>query len=745
MKLLYHIMCLLLMAPALCHAQGSVGYSYDALGRITSTDADGEVTAYTYGSTGNGTMRLTGVSNDSTSVTYTYNPYGWVTQETRSIAGESDIVFEYTYDSYGRLSEKECQPMGTVSYVYDRNGCLKQYRINDDTQWTLMEEYGTETVFYTPTMIAREYHDSKGFLSELSLMNMADTVHHMTFTHDGTTGNLTRRTGMSFLPETFLYDPLDRLLDVRVGNLFTQGIIYDDNGNIMEKMDVGEYTYDTQRPHAVVSVDNSMGEIPDDTQSVTYNAYGKISHIKEGDYATEFLYGPDGQRWRTLTWRNDTLIRKVIYAGDYERVTEGDSLRHFYYGEGNALCVRSGSQDNRYYYVCSDNLASVVRIVDDSGVSVFEATYDAWGRQTVTRNDIGFLRGYTGHEMMPEYGLINMNGRLYDPILGRFLSPDNYVQLPDFSQSFNRYSYCLNNPLKYVDPDGDLFWEICLAIVGAYIGGVSSNHGELNPGHWNYKEATTWLGMGIGAVIGGYAGYGIAHPGSVGFALGVSSPLGNVLISAGSMSAASVGGLGAGTDWKFNLKWTTVAGGEGTTEYSPKEINRKVGKTFDDAVNSMKSYYNTYSNSIHNGLDAAGLFLDFADGINALLYTFEGDYTNAGISATAMVPVLGVAATGAKGFKTYNKFKKVYGKAGEGMEWHHIVEQRPFNINRFGSERIQHIDNMIQLPTDIHRKISGHYSSRYLNSNLTIRKWLDDKSFEFQYEYGKKILKRYGY
>jgi len=53
-----------------------------------------------------------------------------------------------------------------------------------------------------------------------------------------------------------------------------------------------------------------------------------------------------------------------------------------------------------------------------------------------------------------------MNGRMYDPLVGRFLSPDPYVQVPDFSQSFNRYSYCLNNPLIYTDPDGELIWII---------------------------------------------------------------------------------------------------------------------------------------------------------------------------------------------------------------------------------------------------------------------------------------------
>ena len=49
---------------------------------------------------------------------------------------------------------------------------------------------------------------------------------------------------------------------------------------------------------------------------------------------------------------------------------------------------------------------------------------------------------------------LNMNARLYDPVIARFFSPDNFVQVPEFTQSFNRYSYCLNNPLKYVDPTG---------------------------------------------------------------------------------------------------------------------------------------------------------------------------------------------------------------------------------------------------------------------------------------------------
>ncbi len=67
---------------------------------------------------------------------------------------------------------------------------------------------------------------------------------------------------------------------------------------------------------------------------------------------------------------------------------------------------------------------------------------------------IGTSRGYTGHEHLDRTGLIHMNGRVYDPTLGRFLSADPIVQAPYFSQSYNRYTYVWNNPLGMNDPSG---------------------------------------------------------------------------------------------------------------------------------------------------------------------------------------------------------------------------------------------------------------------------------------------------
>ena len=72
-----------------------------------------------------------------------------------------------------------------------------------------------------------------------------------------------------------------------------------------------------------------------------------------------------------------------------------------------------------------------------------------------------FARGFTGHEHLEMFGLINMNARLYDPVLGRFLSPDPIIQVPDFTQSYNGYSYAMNNPLSYKDPNGESFYPCC--------------------------------------------------------------------------------------------------------------------------------------------------------------------------------------------------------------------------------------------------------------------------------------------
>ncbi|WP_311441205.1 RHS repeat-associated core domain-containing protein [Hoylesella buccalis] len=222
-----------------------------------------------------------------------------------------------------------------------------------------------------------------------------------------------------------------------------------------------------------------------------------------------------------------------------------------YYLDGNTIAIReNGTVKN--YLAFTDNLGSILSIMDDNGTKVFDASYDAWGKQTVTLNTIGLHRGYTGHEMLAEFDIINMNGRLYDPVLGRFFSPDNYVQMPDNSQNFNRYSYCLNNPLKYTDQSGE-FWNL---IIGAAIGGIFNwaSHGfQLNAkglGYFATGAVAGAVGAGLASGVNVAMAGGNFWTGAAGLAQGISST-GFLAGAATGASAGFAGGFiyGAGNSW----------------------------------------------------------------------------------------------------------------------------------------------------------------------------------------------------
>ncbi|HPF03059.1 MAG TPA: RHS repeat-associated core domain-containing protein [Bacteroidales bacterium] len=136
------------------------------------------------------------------------------------------------------------------------------------------------------------------------------------------------------------------------------------------------------------------------------------------------------------------------------------------YNTANVVAI---TQNNTtiYYNLLRDHLGNITHIVNSENNNlVAEYSFDAWGRmrnpstwENFSPDSVPELfvagRGFTGHEHLPWFSLINMNGRLYDPLTGQFLSPDNYVQNPSSSQTFNRFVYCLNNPLKFTDPSGD--------------------------------------------------------------------------------------------------------------------------------------------------------------------------------------------------------------------------------------------------------------------------------------------------
>ncbi len=201
-------------------------------------------------------------------------------------------------------------------------------------------------------------------------------------------------------------------------------------------------------------------------------------------------------------------------------------------------------------------------------------------------------RGYTAHEMLPTFALINMNGRLYDPVLGRMLSPDNYIQLPDFTQNFNRYSYVLNNPLKYTDPSGEIVWfapVIIGAMVGSFVGGIRADRNNVN-----FQE-----GMLKGAIVGAISGA---------FALvGGGTFIANV--AWGAVEGGTIGGIDAAL-WDQDVGKGIVYGAA-------------IGATF-AAGSSLWNSYNNYQDYGYFGTDE-GIF-------NRLKGNVQNKYLNGNLS-----------------------------------------------------------------------------------------------------------------
>lgn len=215
-----------------------------------------------------------------------------------------------------------------------------------------------------------------------------------------------------------------------------------------------------------------------------------------------------------------------------------------------AVVEHNGDSDE-IHYVYKDNLGSWTTITDAGGVVEREQSFDAWGnlRNPETwsgdyNNTLMFDRGYTGHEHLYSFGLINMNGRMYDPVMSSFLSPDNYIQAPDFSQNFNRYAYCLNNPLRYTDPSGESI--VLAAVVGAFWGAMINLAVNFN----NIKTDMDMINVAtlgaLGGAVGGVAGFGVSS--AVAGWLGTTGAIPGFLTSASGSFAGGFAGTSV-TSW----------------------------------------------------------------------------------------------------------------------------------------------------------------------------------------------------
>lgn len=460
--------------------------SYDSLGRLAYTTAGGDTTFYSYGTSGNDKLRLVEKRLGYCISDYSYDEFGRVIREGRSVGsrGEADRNYYYQYNDNGLLSEitfphYSSQATGKeINYIYDSYGYMTNLSaMSNNVTWALTSHTGTKDIAQIkvhsagyPVEVATEY-DAYGYLKKQTMIRLyrRKALQNASYTFNPSSGNLSsqRSTAEVRCYEDYTYDESDRLSGILTEGT-TRNITYDPNGNIASKWGIGEYAYDdTYKPHAVQSVDNDFGWIPDSNQVITYNAFGKVSHVTStvgtDTYTYDIVYGPDKQRWYSELYKNGNFVRYTVYGNDYEIINENGQLTEYHYingTDGLVAVYTVNSNVEKGYIVEKDHLGSIRALYNSLGNLSFSASYDPWGKREIGNNAlyIKFYRGFTGHEHIDELGLIDMNGRMYDPLLGRFLSPDPFIQMPDNSQNFNRYSYCFNNPLKYTDPDGNFIF-----------------------------------------------------------------------------------------------------------------------------------------------------------------------------------------------------------------------------------------------------------------------------------------------
>lgn len=556
---------------------GSIITYKDKYGRTTSVERPGEYnTTYAYDDDG---RLISEQSTNGTGAEYTYDNLDRVVTSREIVPDGKWLRKNYGYGSHGELLSvqyvSQDGAITTENFAY-ANGHNTGITLQDGTiVYNLVSEndLGMTTEIISGG-VDREYGFTAFGLPAYRKINDGD-LQDFTYQFDPLTGNLLSRTdGLNNKVETFGYDGLNRLTSI--GN---RVIAYADNGNITSIGGVGAMDYGTSsRPYQITALHpESEGLVPSRVQNVSYTCYNRPSILTEGGRSAAFTYDGDGNRVKMYVADGSTQLLTRYYLGgryEFDQTSGGTKERFYLGGDAYSAPMVLQRENGGNWVACNigrDYLGNITHIATLNGTLVAEYSYDPWGRlrdpETLEIYAAGeepelFLgRGFTGHEHLTWFGLINMNARLYDPLLGRFLSPDPYVQAPDFTQNFNRYSYALNNPLKFTDDSGE-FWNL---IIGAVVGGI----GNVISNWKSIKAHGFWSGVGYFAVG---AAVGVASAAGAGWVAGATKAAGvwaGALVGAtsGAVSGAATSSLTtignniiSGKTWAAGLKSSALSG-----------------------------------------------------------------------------------------------------------------------------------------------------------------------------------------
>ncbi|WP_167027646.1 RHS repeat-associated core domain-containing protein [Chryseobacterium sp. Tr-659] len=535
--------------------KGYTLYTYDSLGRPETEKTYGNSPAentniektYTYNGQTKLPQTVTGTSNGKQFIyTSYYDQYYRLYAKT-----EETPDFTYssadTYDSYGRVDATTISTIiigqhlstSTIKNVYDANGILVQQNdadtntmvwhlsdINAKGQYTQME-YGNG---YS---IANQYNPSDFSLFNIKHQNTNNgtVAVDIDYNYDVNKGVLNWRRNNSFgNKEEFTYDTLNRLLSEAVNGVITNQYTYDKRGRITSNSELGKYNYN-ETDYKLQSVDFNTNGKNVNTQrgfaKVSYNAFRSPNSIAlAGKDVLRFEYNILASRYsmtsksgfNTKYYSSDfgVEITKNTTTGVTEIITylNGDPYTANYIKKE---VVKNGNLiEKNKYYLHRDNLNSIVAITKADGSVVEKRFFDAWGNlkglvkdngQVITNADqlrftpLFISRGYTGHEHLQSVGLINMNARIYDPVVRKFLSADTIIPDKFNTQSYDRFGYAYNNPLLYIDVNGyeaiTLGAAVLIGLAVAITTKVIMNM---------INGIPFWYGLGKAAVMGAFSG-----------------------------------------------------------------------------------------------------------------------------------------------------------------------------------------------------------------------------------------------
>ena len=561
---------------------GTVKTYKDKYGRTTLVERPGEYdTAYTYDTYG----RLdTEQSTNGTGMEYTYDGLDRVVTTKETIPDGKWLRKVYSYGTAGILNSiryvSQSGQITTESYTYS-NGHNTGISLPDGTVvWSLTSEndLGMVTAIASGG-ITREYGFTAFGMPTYRKMDGGD-LQDYTYNFDVATGNLLSRSdSVNGQTETFGYDNLNRL--VAIGS---RQVSYDNKGNILSIDGVGLMNYGSAaHPYRITTLlPEDDGLVPDRQQSISYTCYNRPSILTEGGRSAAFTYNGVGGRVKMYVADGATPVLSRYYIGgryECDQTPSGSKERLYLGGDAYSAPMVLQRENNgswTAYNIGRDYLGNITQIATLDGTLIAEYSYDPWGRlrnpETLeiyasgSEPELFLGRGFTGHEHLTWFGLVNMNARLYDPLLGRFLSPDPYVQAPDFTQNFNRYSYALNNPLRYTDESGEFALTTMLIVGGiaAAVFGIGNlvahaiRQDDLGHGNWaKYFFSGAIAGFAVGSL--GYLGYAglTALSGMAGF-LGTAGKitLAGAKVMAGLNSLSAVTSVIGGA---INQGWAGVA------------------------------------------------------------------------------------------------------------------------------------------------------------------------------------------